>query len=214
MSSSQQPPRPVQPSASKPATVAYTVNPMRPSVSQMSAPAPAASVQAAAPKPIQSVPAASVQVAAPKPVQSAPPAASVQAASQVALVRKPTGPSAPVAAPAGSFLIDDIPYRKFSQKTIESACNIALTKDKAIKLDYWVPSLDKKAIIALTKTGDRHLYISRNDFTTKFEKCYNVSGTEECIIETANSIYIVAKNMAVKNVDISQADLMGDDDDE
>ena len=44
-------------------------------------------------------------------------------------------------------------YRLPSDVTMKHASKLAIVEDKPIMLDYWAPSLDKKALVGATKIG-------------------------------------------------------------
>lgn len=193
--SSSQQPRPQVPASvaqqvSRAAPTAMAANPLQPRQSAVSAPATSAATPAtagAAQPPRTSAPAsASVVARTPAPAASAAPAAPAPTAQYV---------QTPI-------VFNNIHYRRCSIKARDTADNIAILKDRPILLDYWIPSLEKKAFIALTSTGDKHLVISKYDYTSKIKYITSVSNTNDIIVETENSIYIVAKGIECKRYEI------------
>lgn len=165
---------------------------------------------------VRQQPAVAAAPAAPAPVALSQ---QVKSSALVPAKQQPvTKPAAPVTAAAAAaptqpgelapFVVDNIHYRRFAVKTRDAADNIAILKDKVIKLDYWIPSLEGKAFIALTSNNDKHLMISQKDYTTKVEKFSLVSDTNDVIAETLNSIYIVAKGMPIRRYDIKDEDFL------
>lgn len=188
---------------SRAAPTAMTANPLQ--SRQSVAPPAVASSSVSATQPPRATPQASTS--APRP-SAAPVAAPVPAPTTPAAA--PT--TALVAANTASntqyvqtpILFNNIHYRRFSIKARDTADNIAILKDKPILLDYWIPSLEKRAFIGLTKTNDKHLIISKYDYTSKIEHVSNVSNTNDMIVETANSIYIVAKGIECRRYEIPE----------
>jgi hypothetical protein len=85
-----------------------------------------------------------------------------------------------------------------SQKVMQHACKLACTHDKPIMLDYWTPSLDKKALVGVKESGEKLLVKSEEEYTSPISKFYK-SGTEYIII-TENSIYLVASDIPTRKI--------------
>jgi hypothetical protein len=80
-------------------------------------------------------------------------------------------------------------YRMPSDATLKHAVKLSIVDDKPIMLDYWAPSLDKKALVGARDNGEKLLVKSEDEYTSTIQKFYK-AGTEYIII-TENSIYIV-----------------------
>lgn len=85
-----------------------------------------------------------------------------------------------------------------SDVTLKHSCNLSITEDKSIMLDYWKDSLDKKAFIGVRENNNRLLVKSHSEYTSSIQKVYK-SGNE-FIIVTENSIYIVANDIPLRRV--------------
>lgn len=86
-----------------------------------------------------------------------------------------------------------------SNNTLQHAYNIAVTEDKPIMFDYWVSSLEKKALIGVkSDTNEKLLVKSEEEYTSPISKIFKV--TNEYIIITENSIYIVDVNIPTKRI--------------
>ena len=89
-------------------------------------------------------------------------------------------------------------YRLPGDVTMKHASKLAIVEDKPIMLDYWAPSLDKKALIGARDNGEKLLVKSEDEYTSIIQKFYK-SGTEYIII-TENSIYLVASDIPTRKI--------------
>jgi hypothetical protein len=90
-------------------------------------------------------------------------------------------------------------YRTPDQTTMQHACNMAMTHDKPILLDYWMSSIDKTALIGVKEEdGEKLLVKSAEEYTSPIVKIFKVSN--EYIVITENSIYIVDVNIPTKRI--------------
>ena len=89
-------------------------------------------------------------------------------------------------------------YRLPSDVTMKHASKLSIVEDKPIMLDYWTPSLDKKALIGARENGEKLLVKSEDEYTSTVQKFYK-SGTEYIII-TENSIYIVSGDIPTRKI--------------
>jgi hypothetical protein len=94
-----------------------------------------------------------------------------------------------VSAPSSSFP---------SSTTLINAAKKALTEDKAILLDYWQSSLEKKAFIGVKPNGEKMLVKSSEEYTSTISKIFK--SENDIIIITENSIYIVSINIPSKKI--------------
>ena len=106
--------------------------------------------------------------------------------------QKPAQTANSVATPVASN------YRTPSDATLKHAVKLAIVDDKPIMLDYWAPSLDKKALVGARENGEKLLVKSEDEYTSTIQKFYK-SGTEFIII-TENSIYIVASDIPTRKI--------------
>jgi len=89
-------------------------------------------------------------------------------------------------------------YRMPSDATLKHAVKLSIVDDKPIMLDYWAPSLDKKALVGAKDTGEKLLVKSEDEYTSTIQKFYK-AGTEFIII-TENSIYIVDAGIPTRKI--------------
>jgi len=89
-------------------------------------------------------------------------------------------------------------YRLPTDATLKHAAKLSIVDDKPIMLDYWAPSLDKKALIGARDNGEKLLVRSEEEYTSSIQKFYKV-GTEFIII-TENSIYIVDSGIPTRKI--------------
>jgi hypothetical protein len=83
-----------------------------------------------------------------------------------------------------------------SSLILQYAAKIAIEEDKPILLDYWIDSLNKKAFIGQKKESKEKLLVkSAEEFTSIVSKIYTPKGSDEFIIVTENSIYIVSNTI-------------------
>ena len=94
-------------------------------------------------------------------------------------------------------------------KTLKNIAKLALTEDRPIMLDYYIPSVEGTASIGIRRTkqadgtfketGEKLLVKSADEYTSTITKTYKCE--QEYIIFTENSIYVVSTN--IKNTYIS-----------
>jgi hypothetical protein len=90
-------------------------------------------------------------------------------------------------------------YRIPKQAALAHAVKLAITHDKPIILDYWVPSLNKTVFIGLkTSTDEKLLVKSEDEYTSPISKVYKIE--KEYVITTENSIYIVDTEIPTKRI--------------
>lgn len=89
-------------------------------------------------------------------------------------------------------------YRVPSSTCLQHACKLAIVQDKPIMTDYWVHSLDKKALIGVRENTEKLLVKSEDEYTSPIIKIYKVE--TEYIAETENSIYIVSSDIPTKKI--------------
>lgn len=111
--------------------------------------------------------------------------------------------SAPSPAPSTSSVNsvsapNNTSYRLPTDATLQNAAKLAIVEDKAIMLDYWAPSLDKKALVGVRDNNEKLLVKSSEEYTSPIAKFYKI-GTEYIII-TENSIYIVSSDIPTRKI--------------
>ena len=65
--------------------------------------------------------------------------------------------------PAVVTLGDNTTYRLPSEVTLQHVSKLAIVEDKPIMLDYWTPSLDKKALVGVKESGEKLLVKSEEE---------------------------------------------------
>ena len=108
--------------------------------------------------------------------------------------------SAPSPSPSTSSVSapNNASYRLPTDATLQNAAKLAIVEDKAIMLDYWAPSLDKKALVGVRDNNEKLLVKSSEEYTSPIAKFYKI-GTEYIII-TENSIYIVSSDIPTRKI--------------
>ena len=82
--------------------------------------------------------------------------------------------------------------------TMQNVCKIAISEDRPIMMDYWAPSLEKKALIGVRENNEKLLVKSEEEYTSPIQKIFKVSN--EFIIMTENSIYVVDNKIPTKRI--------------
>lgn len=89
-------------------------------------------------------------------------------------------------------------YKLPDNLTLQHATKLAIVEDKAIMMDYWSFSLEKKCLIGIKDTGEKLLVKSAEEYTSPIKKFYK---SNECyIIITENSIYIVVSDIPTRKI--------------
>ena len=89
-------------------------------------------------------------------------------------------------------------YRLPENKTLQHAAKLAIVEDKPIMLDYWVNSIEKKAIIGVRENKEKLLVKSEDEYTSPISKIFKAG--KEYIIVTENSIYLVDVEIPTKRI--------------
>jgi len=76
--------------------------------------------------------------------------------------------------------------------TLQQAGSIAIQEDKAIKLDYYVDSLNNSCKLVKTQDKDTILYKNNDEYTSPLQKVFQVENQNDVICVSENSIYIVS----------------------
>jgi hypothetical protein len=128
---------------------------------------------------------------------SSDPKKSAASAPTTASSSAPTPATSSAAAPASSSAATPN-YPLPSEVTLNHAAKLAIVEDKPIMMDYWVPSLEKKALIGIRESREKLLVKSEDEYTSSIAKFYKSKG--EFIIITENSIYIVSADIPNKRI--------------
>jgi hypothetical protein len=89
-------------------------------------------------------------------------------------------------------------YRLPNSTLWEHVAKIAIVEDRPIMLDYWVDSLDKKALIGVRENGEKLLVKNSEEYTSPISKIYKVA--DSYIICTENSIYLAHSEIPTKRI--------------
>jgi len=112
-------------------------------------------------------------------------------------------PIVPAAAPSASGpeqapLKPAAQYRVPDEVTFTNVCKIAITEDKPIMMDYWLSSIEKKALIGVRENNEKLLVKSEEEYTSPIQKIFRAGN--EFIIMTENSLYIVDNKIPTKRI--------------
>lgn len=84
-------------------------------------------------------------------------------------------------------------------QTLLQAAKLAIQQDKPIQLDYYVETYFNRAFLGEdSENGEKMLVKSGEEFTSLIQKIYKV--TEDFIIITENSIYVVSGKMQKRRI--------------
>ena len=89
-------------------------------------------------------------------------------------------------------------YRLPNSTLWEHVAKIAIVEDRPIMLDYWVDSLDKRALIGVRENGEKLLVKNSEEYTSPISKIYKVD--DSYIICTENSIYLAHSGIPTKKI--------------
>lgn len=88
--------------------------------------------------------------------------------------------------------------RSPSDNSLKHACKLSIENEKPIMMDYWIKSLDKKALIGVKSAGEKLLVKNEDEYTSPIVKVYKVE--LEYIVETENSLYVVCAAIPTKRI--------------
>ena len=89
-------------------------------------------------------------------------------------------------------------YRTPEASTFVNISKIAITEDKPIMMDYWLASIEKKALIGVRENNEKLLVKSVEEYTSPIQKIFRAGN--EFIIMTENSLYIVDNKIPTKRI--------------
>lgn len=96
--------------------------------------------------------------------------------------------------------VTDNSYRLPDHNTMQHAMKLAIVEDKPIMLDYWTGSIEKSVLIGVKEDNEKLLVKGEDEYTSPIVKIYKI--TNEYIIITENSIYIVDVNIPTKRISL------------
>jgi len=106
--------------------------------------------------------------------------------------------SAPPTQPALQTQVDKLP----SAATLMSAAKLAIQKDMALQLDYFVESSEGNAFLGEdAQTGEKMLVKNSEEYTSHIQKIYKAG--DDFIIMTENSIYLVSGKIQKRKIQAS-----------
>lgn len=89
-----------------------------------------------------------------------------------------------------------------SAATLLSAAKLAIQKDMAIQLDYFVDSAEGKAFLGEdASTGEKMLVKNAEEYTSHVQKVYKAG--DDFIIMTENSIYLASSKIQKRKIQAS-----------
>jgi hypothetical protein len=89
-------------------------------------------------------------------------------------------------------------YRVPDATTLQNIMKIAISEDKPIMMDYWIASLEKKALIGVRENNEKLLVKSEDEYTSPIQKIFKVGN--DFIIMSENSIYVVDNKIPTKRI--------------
>lgn len=91
-------------------------------------------------------------------------------------------------------------YKLPTAQCLQNAARLSVVEDKPIMLDYWLDSIksDSSVLIGVKSDDEKLLVKSAEEYTSPISKIFKVS--EEYIIISENSIYIVSKNIPSRRI--------------
>ena len=89
-------------------------------------------------------------------------------------------------------------YRLPDNTTLQHAIKLAIVEDKPIMMDYWIASIEKKALIGVRENNEKLLVKSEEEYTSPIQKIFRAGN--EYIIMTENSLYIVDNKIPTKRI--------------
>jgi hypothetical protein len=112
--------------------------------------------------------------------------------------------SAPVPPVSTNTMVATAPAAEVlpSATTLMNAAKIAIQKDMAIQLDYFVDSSNGKAFLGEdATTGEKMLVKNSEEYTSHIQKIYKAG--DDFIIMTENSIYVVSSKIQKRKIQAS-----------
>lgn len=89
-------------------------------------------------------------------------------------------------------------YRLPSNTMLAHAAKLAIVEDRPIMLDYWVDSIEKKALIGVRENGEKLLVKNEEEYTSPIAKVFKVDG--DYLITTENSLYLVSGEIPTRKL--------------
>jgi 3-oxoacyl-ACP reductase-like protein len=114
-------------------------------------------------------------------------------------VQTQSASAAPVAAPVAAVAASAQNFRYPDLITFQNATKFAISEDKPIMMDYWTSSIDKTAIIGVRDNKEKLLVKSTEEYTSPIQKIFK-TGTNDYIIMTENSIYLVDTGIPTRRI--------------
>ena len=86
-----------------------------------------------------------------------------------------------------------------SSNVLSHAFKLSVKDDRPIMSDYWEESLNKSCFIGVRENGEKLLVKDEDQYTSPIGQIFKVSN--EYIILTANSIYIVSAEIGSRKIE-------------
>ena len=94
--------------------------------------------------------------------------------------------------------VSESSYRLPDTQTLTHVSKLSIVNDKPIMMDYWVNSVEKKALIGVREGGEKLLVKNEEEYTSPISKVFKVKS--DFIIETENSLYLVDSEIETKKI--------------
>ena len=94
--------------------------------------------------------------------------------------------------------VSESSYRLPDPQTLSHVSKLSIVNDKPIMMDYWVNSVEKKALIGVREGGEKLLVKNEEEYTSPISKVFKVK--TDFIIETENSLYLVDSEIETKKI--------------
>ena len=85
-----------------------------------------------------------------------------------------------------------------SVATLQHITKLAISEDKPVLFDYWLASLEKKALVGVRDNNEKLLVKSADEYTSPIAKFFK--SENDYIIVTENSIYVVSSDIPTKKI--------------
>lgn len=89
-------------------------------------------------------------------------------------------------------------YRLPSNTMLAHAAKLAIVEDRPIMLDYWVDSMEKKALIGVRENGEKLLVKNEEEYTSPISKVFKVDN--DYLVTTENSLYLVSGEIPTRKL--------------
>tara|TARA_Y100001970_G_C13821604_1_gene645176 strand:+ start:52 stop:390 length:339 start_codon:yes stop_codon:yes gene_type:complete len=82
--------------------------------------------------------------------------------------------------------------------TLRHVTKLAISEDKPVRMDYWILSLTKEAVIGVRNNDEKLLVKNAEEYTSNIKSIHKVEN--DYIVSTENSIYLVSETIPKKRI--------------